>query len=786
MSCFSHTSYFLFLIDCTPCQEVVESNTPNDNCSQSNNNDFEQNKNDTNQINLNVNDNETVKSIDQSIDQSINQSTDESTDGTTNDSSYESTDDSTEDGSSPDSENSDVDDNNNVLYHTCANCHRSQSRYLIEQYSEDSVFCMKFFQHSSDEIRLRQKFRFIQKNGTNITVFKLCRECSFFLVQESEAHEATDAKYTWPGFVWKLLNDTNVQNIYGEKIWQFLPQQWRHWWIDSIRSEFPEVYSNITIEMPPSLFVDISHDKKVWNEDIDSYMLSRLASSCNKYMLPNILCPWGCSEFNHRCGFLSLDIVWQRYLPKSLITLMNKPDQVSYINSARDDFIRFDDDYDCWLLNPKWKVRPTILIDPEKGASVLSCRDHNGGSQKLMLHLPRQPHHILPCSHPDQLCHGVIKPRTIHPLKASTYSISYQMHEQRGSFNGIDTCNITNYGRFDFCSKLLYDAECRSIGNRPDINSLLSKLCDEKKITQELANSMRESSRIFCEGIDFDSLSSSSTYVPLDTAMILQGDIYQKNVRVAWDRRGTDDNGNQRPTIYQMIKKAWPTLIFPLQRNDKFGAPFPVIPKLNTSNYNTSFLWVVCALMSRVDSLWFSIIKMNEFHQSKWHGWLLSYVSKSCFPHLCRRNDKKDPFKYSIVRKKVDHFYEKVQFYFHNHNFIDIFEEIPNVLTIEYISQFDEYIDTDLHDIVIIGNQEQELDLYDDPISITESLPNIKLVGSTEYELRVLFKMSDMDSSSSWNGEVYSRHGNYHSHWWHFSKYDTLPTQLGDNGGECE
>ena len=217
-------------------------------------------------------------------------------------SSVSSSSDST-DGSSDSDEEYEGSSESNDVYHTCANCHRSQSNYLVQKYTEDSVFCMTFFEHTSDEIKMRRKFRFVQRSTANISVYKLCKECSYFLVQEADSVDAKDSKYTWPSFVWNLLNDINVQNIYGDRIWRFLPSQWRHWWIVSIHMKCPDIYSNVTVDQPPSLFVDVSHEKKVWNNDIDSYMLSRLASSCNKYMMPNILCPWGCTEFNHRCGF---------------------------------------------------------------------------------------------------------------------------------------------------------------------------------------------------------------------------------------------------------------------------------------------------------------------------------------------------------------------------------------------------------------------------------------------------------------------------------------------------
>ena len=51
-----------------------------------------------------------------------------------------------------------------------------------------------------------------------------------------------------------------------------------------------------------------------------------------------------------------------------------------------------------------------------------------------MIHLFRQPHHILTTPHPDQLFHDVIKSRMIEPLKASQQSNTLQIHEKEGGF----------------------------------------------------------------------------------------------------------------------------------------------------------------------------------------------------------------------------------------------------------------------------------------------------------------------------------------------------------------
>ena len=172
-----------------------------------------------------------------------------------------------------------------------------------------------------------------------------------------------------------------------------------------------------------------------------------------------------------------------------------------------------------------------------------------------MIHPPRQPHHVLPPEFPDQLSHAIMKPRTIKPMKSCAYSNSFQMHEQRGSFNGIDTCNLASFGNFDYCSKLLHDSESRSIGNRPDINALLNKLCDENKITVKYANSMRQSAKDMGEEIDFEKYIYGSTYVPLEAAMILQREINERPVKVVWDERGVDENGNELSEVTYHVRR---------------------------------------------------------------------------------------------------------------------------------------------------------------------------------------------------------------------------------------
>ena len=145
----------------------------------------------------------------------------------------------------------------------------------------------------------------------------------------------------------------------------------------------------------------------------------------------------------------------QRFLYKLNIDIIYPKDQLSKFYSARDDYIRFDiGDYDCWVYNIEWKVIPNLMFIKNQGPLKCTCRNHKNGSNKLYFHPPRLPYH-LPSAESDQLALAVIRPRTVKKFKAAMYSNSYQMHEQKGTFQEIDTCDICNYGDFSFSSILL-------------------------------------------------------------------------------------------------------------------------------------------------------------------------------------------------------------------------------------------------------------------------------------------------------------------------------------------
>ena len=84
-----------------------------------------------------------------------------------------------------------------------------------------------------------------------------------------------------------------------------------------------------------------------------------------------------------------------------------------------------------------------------------------------------QPDHMLQFQKVNQISFRVIKPITINPMKASKYCTTFQIHEQKLSFQGIATCNVTNFGGFSYTYKLLDEYKSRSIAYQPDVYYIL-------------------------------------------------------------------------------------------------------------------------------------------------------------------------------------------------------------------------------------------------------------------------------------------------------------------------
>jgi hypothetical protein len=127
----------------------------------------------------------------------------------------------------------------------------------------------------------------------------LCCECASFLVHG----EPQSKRNVWPAFVWKMLTNTHLFAVQGLNLWSFVPDQWsRPWWILAMMEMTGLMcsYRCVTLTMPHSKFRDVTFARNVMKDRIRELRLADLVQTMNRYLLPMVQCPSGCTEYYHK------------------------------------------------------------------------------------------------------------------------------------------------------------------------------------------------------------------------------------------------------------------------------------------------------------------------------------------------------------------------------------------------------------------------------------------------------------------------------------------------------
>ena len=628
----------------------------------------------------------------------------------------------------------------------CQNCFRNN--YIRE---------LPLQQICIENINKKRNFRFIKiRRNTNNHV-QLCNECTAYLTQ---GQETTKYNFMWPAFIWSLLINENIQDIYGTKIWQLIPTTLREWYFTSTYEEILFFSENsITLEEPPPIFYDNTFDTSEFDRKINSTKLGDITSALDQFLIPTVLCPWGCTEYIHECGQIPFDLVCRRYLPKVHFKTINNENKLSKLYSARDDFFRYDiEDYDCWVLNPEWKVIPNINVSEVGGLNVCTCRNHNGGTKKFYLHTPRTPHH-LPSYESDQLSHAIIRSRTIRSFKASEYSNSYQMYKQTGSFQGIDTCDLCNFGDFSFSSKLLSETESRSIHHRPDINDLLDKFEKFGYLSHQVKENMKELAN--SDEFSYSKLSKymvGSTYLSLQDSLKIQGLLNTDNyVTIIRDNEEI------------VIRKNWIPFLYYVQKTESsgYGAQFYMVVPKKSQKLDTRLIWYICCMMTKIPSI-YNIVEKNVKEYQDWKPWILMYITKELLHFTNSKTSGTSPYKSSYIRS-IEKLCEKIGSTTENYLFdiyLDmtrLFEGVEEIQVVEF-SNFN-LTNLNSESEVIVVTRKIETDIGQFGLNPIENCKIDK--NGSKYELRLLGSSSITNyMNNTWKGSVFSRHGTYYQNWW--------------------
>ena len=81
----------------------------------------------------------------------------------------------------------------------------------------------------------------------------------------------------------------DVYHNYGSYIWGLIPMEWRLWWVKAVSTRTN--HHGITMDYPPCIVCNETYSIDEFDSDIASGLLGRLRDSCNKYIMPILLCP---------------------------------------------------------------------------------------------------------------------------------------------------------------------------------------------------------------------------------------------------------------------------------------------------------------------------------------------------------------------------------------------------------------------------------------------------------------------------------------------------------------
>ena len=468
-------------------------------------------------------------------------------------------------------------------------------------------------------------------------------------------------------------------------------------------------------------------------------------------------------------------MIFQRFLPKVELDKFYTEDlhkQLHFVDYARNDYDKYTkNDFDYFILNKDFNVVPSIYFDNNGTPVVLSCRDHHTGCKKMCIHTPRLPKHILPSMYSDQLAHAVIHCRIVKPMKSTRFSTQFQLFEQKGTFNGIDTFGLIDFQNMEISSELLAHYESLAIVHRKDTNALLSKLAKEKKIGKSVANSRRNEAhyRVNKLDLDLDYLLSGATYVPIISTMRYIND--QSSFTPLREAQILSVDEETR-THMKQFRPIWPLSLYPCQSMDSYGARFPTLPNLTSKKVSeenqmdrstASILWTVMALLSRVQSIWDAVSKVN-LCTSQWEGWILNLLSRQCFSNLSQIMNKTDPFKHSLTNRSIKIYNKFNESNEHMNNIKVVFEKCDESILIvdcEHDEHHPRSISNQLRDshqvIIYIG--------YDEPNNLIDGQDLERYFNNVRFELRFISATWLFDNivrgrtREKWNGFVYSRHG---------------------------
>ena len=224
---------------------------------------------------------------------------------------------------------------------------------------------------------------------------------------------------------------------------------------------------------------------------MDSMKRVNLDKCLSKYCVPTVRCPWGCTEYIEKCGYLSFGLFLYYLNPLDFVVQESHfsfdcgaggVTRKNSLNGLRPDYLSF---VDCILKNEEWKIQPSIVIARNRGSVICKCSPHRNGSPCYYIH---PPINTLTgnetSSQTNNLAPAVLIPRTFKSMRINNYNDSYSMVKLDSGYDGMDCCSISTHRRFDHGNILSLENEMLSVHGRADIRAKLSTLVRNRDISK--------------------------------------------------------------------------------------------------------------------------------------------------------------------------------------------------------------------------------------------------------------------------------------------------------------
>lgn len=485
----------------------------------------------------------------------------------------------------------------------CCNCRRHQ---------------VPLFVHSSDILKRKRGKKYCQLPVIDgpATVISLCANCERYLLSTGKPHP----KEYWPSMVWAFLSHGSkfdcLQSTSLSDRWSLIPAKWREWWLSSaiVLHESP-----ISMHNPPPLFSDMTLEANAFQQTILELRWMELAKQMDSHLAyPEVRCPWGCSEFLHKCNKLPLEDFFFSYSNWIFDCYQSgTANSRKWTDCIRPDFPSSV----CILENDKFLCQPTICIG-EEGAQILSCRNHTIQSKERYVFPPSTITGTLFTNNSNQLSPAVCRSRTLRETKLHNFSDTYQTGVLQGGYDGIDSSYIINRGNLHHGNALALLRDSLSIKGRSDIREYVRQLSKNPYDMAYVPANIIDRKLMVAENsfIDLPDRKElrASTYVNLLDSIELQEQSYEakSQVLLVFDEHGASEE--------ILFDPPWPCRQLRIHPYDGFGERF-----VRISDPTKSFVgFLLLGIMTVVDEFW-SVLVNNVKDNQMWFGWWLVLAAES-------------------------------------------------------------------------------------------------------------------------------------------------------------